>query len=87
VLDRLDVAFSRDQAEKLYVQHVMLDHADQLREWVDGGAYIFVCGDKTRMAADVDRALVDILGAGDSSAGEQRVADLKAAGRYVKDVY
>ncbi|WP_372968387.1 sulfite reductase flavoprotein subunit alpha [Microbacterium sp.] len=87
VLHQLNVAFSRDQAEKLYVQHVMLDHADELRGWVADGAYIFVCGDKTRMAADVDRALADILGEGDSSAGEQRVAALKAAGRYVKDVY
>ena len=81
------MAFSRDQAEKLYVQHVMLDHADELRAWVEDGAYIFVCGDKTRMAADVDRALAGILGEGDSSSGEQRVAALKAAGRYVKDVY
>lgn len=87
VLHKLDVAFSRDQAEKLYVQHVMLAHADELRSWVEDGAYIFVCGDKTRMAADVDRALVDILGEGDSSSGEKRVAALKAAGRYVKDVY
>lgn len=84
VLTRLDAAFSRDQAEKHYVQHDLLANADELRRWVDEGAYIFVCGDKTHMAHDVDRALGEIL---DGKDRPDLLGQLKAAGRYVKDVY
>ncbi|WP_311258468.1 sulfite reductase flavoprotein subunit alpha [Microbacterium sp. WCS2018Hpa-9] len=87
ILSRVDLAFSRDQAAKRYVQHAMRENARELRKWVDAGAYIFVCGDKARMAADVDRALAEILGAGDAVAGDTLVAELKRAERYVKDVY
>ena len=52
---RLDVAFSRDQANKIYVQHRMHEHAKDIWDWLEAGAEFFVCGDKERMAADVDR--------------------------------
>lgn len=87
VLDRIDLAFSRDQADKRYVQHAMRESAPVIRAWLDAGAYIFVCGDKARMAADVDRALAEILGAGDAESGQALIAELKRTGRYVKDVY
>lgn len=83
-LTRLDLAFSRDQAEKHYVQDEVRAAGDQLREWVADGAYIFVCGDKARMAPDVDRALADVLNKGTEGS---TLNDLRAAGRYVKDVY
>jgi sulfite reductase (NADPH) flavoprotein alpha-component len=83
VLTRLDAAFSRDQIDKHYVQHDLFTNADQVRQWVDEGAYIFVCGDKARMAPDVDRALSEIL---DGGHGEV-FTELKRTARYVKDVY
>ncbi len=58
VLSRLDVAFSRDQVEKVYVQHRILENAAQVWQWIQEGAYIYVCGDATRMAKDVHDALV-----------------------------
>lgn len=88
ILTRLDLAFSRDQAEKHYVQDELLRNGAELRDWIAGGAFVFVCGDKTRMAPDVDRALARILAAGGSeSEGQEALAELKSAGRYVKDVY
>lgn len=84
VLTKLDAAFSRDQAEKHYVQHNLLANAVELRRWIDDGAYIFICGDKTHMARDVDRALGDIL---NSKHRPGLLGELKAAGRYAKDVY
>ncbi len=79
-LTRLDVAFSRDQPEKIYVQQRIADNADTLRNWVEDGAHIFVCGDEKAMARDVDRALADALGA-------EPLDDLRKAGRYQRDVY
>lgn len=81
VLDRLDVAFSRDQAEKVYVQHRMLAQADDLRTWIEEGASVYVCGDKSTMAPDVEKAMMDIVG------GSEALGALKSSGRYVKDVY
>lgn len=80
ILTRLNLAFSRDSDEKHYVQHEIRENADELRRWVDDGAYIFVCGDKDRMAHDVEDALVEIL-------GQDRVDELKTSLKYVKDVY
>ena len=79
-LSRIDVAFSRDQPEKIYVQHRLAQHADEIRGWVDDGAHIYVCGDEKAMARDVDKALVDAL-------GEPRLEELRKAGRYQRDVY
>ena len=90
VLHRLDLAFSRDQAEKVYVQTRMLEQARELYAWLEDGAHFYVCGDATRMAKDVDAALRLIIeqqrGRGPEDAVEY-VADLKKAKRYVRDVY
>lgn len=88
-LTRLDLAFSRDHAEKHYVQDEIVKGAQELASWIDAGAYIFVCGDKSRMAPDVDRALATVLAqaTGSEAGGQAALASLKSAGRYVKDVY
>jgi sulfite reductase (NADPH) flavoprotein alpha-component len=80
VLTHLDVAFSRDQPEKIYVQHRIAERADALRGWVADGAHIYVCGDEKAMARDVDKALVDVL-------GTDGLDDLRKTGRYQRDVY
>jgi len=89
-LTRLDLAFSRDQAEKIYVQHRMLENAAELYAWLDQGAHFYVCGDASRMAKDVDAALHRVIeeAAGKSSgAAAAYVQSLKAAKRYQRDVY
>jgi len=89
-LARLDVAFSRDQAAKVYVQHRMLEHAIELYTWLETGAYFYVCGDASRMAKDVDTALHQVIEqAGGKSPAEAAayVQALKTAKRYQRDVY
>lgn len=90
LLTRLDVAFSRDTAEKRYVQHVMAEQARELYAWLEDGAVIYVCGDAERMAPDVDAALTHII-AGQSGvtteAAAERVLGLRKDGRYLRDVY
>lgn len=80
VLTRVDLAFSRDQAERFYVQDALREAAVALRAWVDEGAAIFVCGSLEGMAPGVDTVLRDVL-------GEARVEALRMAGRYRRDVY
>jgi sulfite reductase (NADPH) flavoprotein alpha-component len=90
VLSRLDLAFSRDQEEKVYVQHKMHEHGKDLFEWLENGAYFYVCGDATRMAKDVDQALCDISSKwGNLTADQARdyVNSLKRDKRYLRDVY
>ncbi len=90
VLARLDLAFSRDQAEKVYVQHRLLEQAPEIWRWLEEGAHFYVCGDAARMAKDVDAALhVVIRHAGEKTEDQAReyVAALKKAGRYQRDVY
>jgi sulfite reductase (NADPH) flavoprotein alpha-component len=90
VLTRLDTAFSRDQAEKIYVQHRMLEHANELYAWLEGGAHFYVCGDASRMAKDVDAALhqvVETAGAKTADQADAYVQSLKATKRYSRDVY
>ena len=60
MLTRFDTAFSRDQAQKIYVQQRMAEHAKELWTWLQGGAYFYVCGDAHRMAKDVHQTLIDI---------------------------
>jgi sulfite reductase (NADPH) flavoprotein alpha-component len=89
-LNRLDLAFSRDQAEKIYVQTRMLEAASELWTWLEAGAHFYVCGDASRMAKDVDAALHTIVEqAGGKSADDAKayVAKLKADKRYQRDVY
>ena len=90
LLTRLDLAFSRDQAEKIYVQDRMLENAKELFAWLERGAYFFICGDAYRMAKDVDKALHQIIeqqGDLSADAAEDYVNLLKKHKRYVRDVY
>ena len=90
VLTRLDVAFSRDQDRKIYVQDRMLEHGEELYEWLHDGAHVYVCGDATRMAKDVDATLKGIVaqhGRRSPSSAEAYVKALAADKRYVRDVY
>lgn len=90
VLSKLDLAFSRDQAEKIYVQHRMLEHAKELWTWLEDGAHFYVCGDAKRMAKDVDAALHEVIQKAGGKSIEQAseyIAQLKSAKRYQRDVY
>ncbi|MGY5125237.1 molybdopterin-dependent oxidoreductase [Streptomyces nigrescens] len=90
LLTRLDTAFSRDQRAKVYVQDRMREHGAQLWSWLQDGAHFYVCGDASRMAKDVDRALRDIAVAHGGHSEETAavyVKQLAAEKRYVRDVY
>jgi len=87
---RLDVAFSRDQATKVYVQHRMREQARDLWDWLENGAEFFVCGDKERMAADVDRELLQIavtVGGKTPDQAREYIEALRTSRRYKRDVY
>jgi sulfite reductase (NADPH) flavoprotein alpha-component len=89
-LQRLDLAFSRDQAEKIYVQQRLREQSRELYAWLQNGAQVYVCGDATQMAGDVHQALLDVIAAErgvDREAAEIYLADLDAAHRYLRDVY
>lgn len=89
-LARIDLAFSRDQDHKIYVQDRLKENAAEVIAWLDGGANIYVCGAKDPMSKDVDAALIEILTAQKGIAREQAedaLAQLEEDGRYVKDVY
>jgi len=89
-LSRIDVAFSRDQPEKIYVQHRLWERRADLRGWLDEGAHLYVCGDEKGMAKDVDATLVKILAEaakGDEEAGRAKLKELTKSGRYQRDVY
>ncbi|HLX23365.1 MAG TPA: sulfite reductase subunit alpha [Usitatibacter sp.] len=90
VLTRMDLAFSREQTSKVYVQHKMLEAAQELWRWLSNGAYLYVCGDAKRMAGDVDVALKQVAateGGMDAAGAKRYFADLAKAGRYQRDVY
>lgn len=89
-LDRLDLAFSRDQRNKIYVQDRMREHGPRLWRWLQDGAHLYVCGDAGRMAKDVDRALREIVathGGMDEASAAAYVRQLTGDQRYVRDVY
>jgi sulfite reductase (NADPH) flavoprotein alpha-component len=89
-LTRLSLAWSRDGAEKVYVQHRMREHGSEIWSWLDDGAHIYVCGDAMRMAKDVEAALLDIIvehGGRERPQAVQFLAALKARERYQADVY
>ena len=87
---RLDLAFSRDQPHKIYVQHRMREQARDLYAWLEDGAEVFICGDKSRMAADVQAALVDIVqsqGGRSVEHATEYVAEMRTSRRLKLDVY
>lgn len=89
-LNRLDLAFSRDQARKIYVQDRLREQAADLWSWLQGGASLYVCGDATRMAPDVHAALREVAqqqGGLEAEAAEAWLAELAATKRYLRDVY
>lgn len=89
-LSRIDVAFSRDQPEKIYVQQRLWERRTELLSWIADGAHLYVCGDEKGMAKDVDATLVKILAEGakgDLEAGKAKLKELTKAGRYQRDVY
>jgi sulfite reductase (NADPH) flavoprotein alpha-component len=87
---QLDVAFSRDQKDKIYVQDRIASNAAKVYAWIKDGAVIYVCGDAKRMAGDVDDALLDVLvsqgGCSRDEAGT-RLKEMRRAGKYQRDVY
>lgn len=89
-LHRLDLAFSRDQAQKVYVQHKMLEQAKEIWRWIANGAYFYLCGDAKRMAKDVELTLLSIFkeqGAMNDDKAMEYLKNLKKEKRYQKDVY
>lgn len=90
VLTKVNLAFSRDQSEKIYVQHKMLQHGAEFFEWLNAGSYVYVCGAKEPMSIDVEQTLLQIIelfGDRSKEEAEQYLDDMKEDGRYVKDVY
>lgn len=90
VLTRLDLAFSRDQAHKIYVQNRLLENARELYAWLEEGAYFYVCGDASRMASDVHKALIQVVeqeGGVTREKAEAYVNGLADSRRYLRDVY
>ena len=90
VLNRIDVAFSRDQPEKIYVQNRLWEQRAEVLKWVEDGAHIYVCGDEKGMGRDVDVMLGRILAdaaQGDDEAGRAKLKELTKAGRYQRDLY
>lgn len=87
-LHELSVAFSRDRLQKRYVQHVIREQGDKIKQWLDSGAYLYLCGRKTPMSEDVEEVLLEILNGKASSEDELSILDSWSdQGRYSKDVY
>ena len=89
-LDRLDLAFSRDQAAKIYVQHRLLEQSRRVYDQLENGAHFYVCGDKNRMAADVQQALLQIIqreSGRDADYAAEYLRQLKKSRRFLEDVY
>lgn len=90
LIHRLDTAFSRDQEQKIYVQHRIQEHGAELFQWLEKGAYFYVCGDASRMAKDVDQALQALIqkhGNFDDAQAKDYFKKLKKEKRYLRDVY
>ena len=89
-MHRLDLAFSRDQESKIYVQDRVREHGRELHAWLENGARLYVCGDATQMAKDVHEALTDVFvthGGLDREAAQAHLSELIQQGRYARDVY
>ena len=90
VLSRIDLAWSRDQKEKIYVQDKLRQQGAELWRWINDGAHIYVCGDANRMAKDVEQALLEVIaefGAMDIEAADEFLSELRVERRYQRDVY
>jgi sulfite reductase (NADPH) flavoprotein alpha-component len=90
VLNKINLAFSRDQQEKIYVQHKMQEHGAELYDWLNGGASFFVCGKKHPMSIDVENTLLQIIEQHGNKTNEEAkkyLEHLEEEGRYEKDVY
>ncbi|WP_318389725.1 NADPH-dependent assimilatory sulfite reductase flavoprotein subunit [Enterobacter sp.] len=90
VLSRIDLAWSRDQKEKIYVQDKLREQGAELWRWINDGAHIYVCGDANRMAKDVEQALLDVIaefGAMDAETADEFLSELRVERRYQRDVY
>jgi sulfite reductase (NADPH) flavoprotein alpha-component len=90
VLSRIDMAWSRDQKQKIYVQDKLREQGAELWRWINDGAHIYVCGDANRMAKDVEQALLEVIaefGAMDIEAADEFLSELRVERRYQRDVY
>ena len=90
LLTKMDVAFSRDQAEKIYVQDRLKENAQDVFAWLERGAHLYICGDANRMAKDVHQALIEIIaehGKQSEEQAEEYLTALRKDKRYQKDVY
>ncbi|HGT2362617.1 TPA: NADPH-dependent assimilatory sulfite reductase flavoprotein subunit [Yersinia enterocolitica] len=90
LLTRIDLAWSRDQAHKIYVQDKLREQGAELWNWIQQGAHIYVCGDANRMAKDVEQVLLDVValhGAMDAEQADEYLSELRLARRYQRDVY
>ena len=90
VLSRIDLAWSRDQQQKVYVQDKLREQGAELWRWINDGAHIYVCGDANRMAKDVERTLLEVIaefGAMDAEAADEFLSELRVERRYQRDVY
>ena len=90
VLNRIDLAWSRDQKEKIYVQDKLREQGAELWRWINEGAHIYVCGDATRMARDVEQALLEVIaefGGMDTETADEYLSELRVERRYQRDVY
>ena len=90
VLSKVHVAFSRDQEEKIYVQHKMKKHGAEFFSWLESGAYVYICGTRDPMSADVEKTILQIIeehGNRTKEQAQEYLDELKAVGRFAKDVY
>ena len=90
VLSRIDLAWSRDQQQKVYVQDKLREQGAELWRWINDGAHIYVCGDANRMAKDVEHTLLEVIaeyGAMDAEAADEFLSELRVERRYQRDVY
>lgn len=90
LLSRIDLAWSRDQKEKIYVQDKLREQGAELWSWINDGAHIYVCGDARRMAADVEKALLEVIaefGGMDLESADEYLSELRVERRYQRDVY
>ncbi|WP_392432245.1 NADPH-dependent assimilatory sulfite reductase flavoprotein subunit [Yersinia sp. HM-2024] len=90
LLTRIDLAWSRDQAHKIYVQDKLREQGAELWDWIQQDAHIYVCGDANRMAKDVEQVLLDVVGlhgAMDAEQADEYLSELRLARRYQRDVY